>query len=121
MWKQVVGKICTIIIAILLCIAFANGYVLASSDVVEKILAQATQQGQEVIHNATVIPCGPSGPGQITFPDGTEYDGFSPDGVTTYYKNEADTLTIAATSEGIKYVSGKGVVKYNNKFYCFGF
>jgi len=93
----------------------------AASNVVERVLQQAAQGGMEVVHHAKVVPSGAYSPGQITFPAGTEYNGFSPDGVNAYYKNKTDSLTIAGTSEGIKYINGKGVVKYKGKLYCFGF
>ena len=92
-----------------------------SADVLERVLAEATGKGIEVIHNATVVPSGAYGPGQITMPAGTEYDGFAPDGAHFYYKNKADTLTTAGTPEGIRFISGKGAIRHGNKLYCFGF
>jgi hypothetical protein len=92
-----------------------------SADVLERVLDEASQKGIEVIHNATVVPSGAYSSGQMTMPAGTEYDGFTPDGVHTYYKNKEDTLTTAGSPEGIKYINGKGAVKYKSKLYCFGF
>ncbi len=92
-----------------------------SADVLERVLAEATRKGIEVIHNATLVPSGAYGPGQMTMPAGTEYDGFTPDGAHFYYKNKADTLTTAGTPEGIKFISGKGAIRHGNKLYCFGF
>ena len=92
-----------------------------SDDVLERVVAEATRKGMEVIHNATVVPSGAYEPGQMTMPAGTEYDGYAPDGAHFYYKNKADTLTTAGTPEGIKYISGKGAVRHGNKLYCFGF
>jgi len=92
-----------------------------SANVLDRVLREASQKGMEVIHNATVVPSGAYGPGQMMMPAGTEYDGLALDGVHFYYKNEADTLTMAGTPEGIKYISGKGAIRYGNKLYCFGF
>lgn len=87
-------------------------------------LEQAAQRGLEVIHNATVVTCPRiSGHGRVTFPAGTEYDGFVMGEVLTFYKNKSDTLTIEVAPEEreIKYVGGKGVMKYKDKIFCFGF
>jgi hypothetical protein len=104
---------------IFLNLAFSQ--IASAQNLLEGVLQQAAPGGMEVIHNAKVVPSGAYGPGQMTMPAGTEYNGFSPDGVHTYYKNKSDTLTTAGTPEGIKYVSGKGIVKYKGKLYCFGF
>jgi len=98
-----------------------KGALATDVNVLERVLDEASRKGIEVVHHAAVVPSGSYAPGQMTMPAGTEYDGFTPEGIHTYYKNKEDTLTTAGSSEGIKYISGKGAVMYESKLYCFGF